>query len=145
MLAELAACNAAYAVIKKTIANGGDLVAAGKSLFSYFDNKTAIQKKYNEKGRSGDLEEFLALEQLRKQEEELRIAMQYQGRAGLWDDWLAFQAQAKRKREQDAREAELKRLKVRKQIEQGAMIAMLVVMVGALGVMLATMVSMWKG
>ena len=36
----------------------------------------------------------------------------YQGRAGLWDDWLKFQAEAKRKRDAEAREivlAEIKR------------------------------------
>jgi hypothetical protein len=27
----------------------------------------------------------------------------YQGRAGLWDDWLKFQADAKRKREAEAK------------------------------------------
>jgi hypothetical protein len=27
----------------------------------------------------------------------------YQGRAGLWDDWLSFQAEAKRKRDAEAK------------------------------------------
>jgi hypothetical protein len=31
MLAELAAANAAYAVIKEAISNGGDILAAGSS------------------------------------------------------------------------------------------------------------------
>ena len=145
MLAELAAANAAYAVIKETIANGGDLLAAGKSLFSYFDNKTAIQKRYNEKGRGGDLEEFMALEQLRVQEEELRHYMQYQGRPGLWDAWLDFQAQAKRKREQEAREEELKRLRFKERIEKIAITVMVIVIVVSIGLMTATMVSIWKG
>ncbi len=45
MLLELAAANAAYAVIKQTVANGGDIMAAGQHLFSFFDNKAAISKK----------------------------------------------------------------------------------------------------
>ena len=35
----------------------------------------------------------------------------YQGRAGLWDDWLKFQAEAKRKRDAEAREIALAKAK----------------------------------
>ena len=35
----------------------------------------------------------------------------YQGRAGLWDDWLKFQAEAKRKRDAEAREIVLAQIK----------------------------------
>jgi hypothetical protein len=61
MLAELAIANAAFAVIKETVANGGDIMAAGKHLFSFFDNKAAITKKANASG--SDSEAFFALEQ----------------------------------------------------------------------------------
>jgi hypothetical protein len=62
MLAELAVANAAFAVIKETVANGGDIMAAGKHLFSFFDNKAAIAKKANDSG--SDSEAFFALERL---------------------------------------------------------------------------------
>ena len=73
MLLELAAANAAFAVIKEAVANSGDIMNAGQALFQYFDNKAVIQKKASKKGGTdrGDLEEFMALEQLKKQEEEL--------------------------------------------------------------------------
>jgi hypothetical protein len=45
MLVELAAANAAFQVIKETVQNGGDIMAAGQKLFDFFDNKSAIQKK----------------------------------------------------------------------------------------------------
>jgi hypothetical protein len=45
MIAELAIANAAFAVIKETVANGGDIMAAGQHLFSFFDNKAAMQKR----------------------------------------------------------------------------------------------------
>ena len=102
MLAELAIANAAFSVIKETVANGGDIMAAGKHLFSFFDNKAAIAKKANASG--SDSEAFFALEQIKQSEEELKELMIYCGRAGLWDDWLQFQAEAKRKREADAKE-----------------------------------------
>ena len=95
MLVELAAANAAFAVIKETVSNGGDIMAAGAKLFDYFDNKNAIQKK----AESGnDMEAFAALEQIKTQEAELKRMMVYHGRAGLWTEWLEFQKQAKHKR-----------------------------------------------
>lgn len=95
MLAELAAANAAFAVIKETVNNGGDIMAAGAKLFTYFDNKSAIQKKADS---GNDMEAFAALEQIKTQEAELKRMMVYHGRAGLWDDWLEFQQQAKHRR-----------------------------------------------
>jgi hypothetical protein len=116
MLVELAAANAAFAVIKEAVQNSGDLMNAGQALFSYFDQKSAIQKRYEDKAKnskSNDMEEFFALEQLKKQETELRETMQYLGRAGLWEDWLKFQKEAKHKRIA-AEKAELRAAAARK-------------------------------
>ena len=98
MLAELAAANAAFAIIKGALQNTGEIASAGQALVSYFDNKSALQKKTNDKGGSSDLQEFMALEQLKQQEEELKQLMIYSGRAGLWQDWIKFQAEAARGR-----------------------------------------------
>ena len=46
----------------------------------------------------------MALEALKEQETELREIMQWHGRAGLWDDWLAFQSQAKKDRAHEEKE-----------------------------------------
>jgi hypothetical protein len=111
MLAELAIANAAFAVIKETVANGGDIMAAGQHIFKFFDSKSEIAKKANASG--SDSEAFFALEQIKQNEKDLQEMFIYQGRAGLWDDWLKFQADAKRKREAEARAlavlAEIKR------------------------------------
>jgi hypothetical protein len=116
MLAELALANSAFAIIKEAVQNSGDLMNAGNAIFQYFDSKSAIQKKYEDKAKNAktnDIEEFFALEQLKKQEVELREMMQWQGRAGMWTDWLEFQKQAKQKRE-EARRAELRKAAKRK-------------------------------
>lgn len=116
MLVELAAANAAFAVIKEAVKNSGDIMAAGSKVFEYFDQKSAIQKKYEDKAKNAktnDIEEFFALEQLKKQETELREMMQWQGRAGMWADWLEFQKQAKHKRIA-AEKAELRAAAARK-------------------------------
>jgi hypothetical protein len=104
MLAELAAANAAFAVIKGALANGKELSALGSRVFDYFDNKAVIQEKATKKGGGSDMEEFMALEQLRQQEEDLRERMVYAGRPGMWDDWVKFQAASARRR-REAKEA----------------------------------------
>ena len=138
MLAELAVANAAFAVIKEAVANSGDIMAAGDSLFKYFDTKAEIQKKASAKGGSdrGDLEEFMALEKLKKQEEELREMMIYQGRAGLWTDWLKFQLEAKKKREEAERQRILKKQRIIQRIKDVFMIILVVVLLGGLGVII---------
>jgi hypothetical protein len=113
MLAEIAAANAAFAVIKGALANGKELHQLGSRVFDYFDNKAKIQEKANKKGGGSDLEEFMALEQLNAQEVELRERMVYAGRPGMWADWQKFQAAAARRR-REAKEAEIKAIKVRK-------------------------------
>ena len=135
MLAELALANAAFSVIKEAVANSGDIMAAGESLFKYFDSKAEIQKKANAKGGSdrGDLEEFMALEKLKKQEEELREMMIYQGRAGLWTDWLKFQLEAKKKREAAEREKVLRKQRIIDRIKDTGMIVLIIALLGGLG------------
>lgn len=106
MLAELAAANAAFQVIKATIKNSGEIIQAGQAVFDYFDNKSKLQEKLAGKPQKqrSDLEEFFALEQLKQQEKELKELMIYAGRPGLWDDWLAFQKQARQRREDEERQ-----------------------------------------
>jgi len=120
MLLELAAANAAFAVIKEAVQNSGEIMSAGKAVVDYFSAKTAIQKKLDEapQGEKSDLEEFFALEELKKKEQELKDLMIIQGRPGLWDDWLKFQSQAKRKRDQAARDKELAEIKKREELEE---------------------------
>ncbi len=113
MLAEIAAANAAFAVIKGALANGKELHQLGSRVFDYFDNKAKIQEQANKKGGGSDLEEFMALEQLKQQEEELRERMVYAGRPGMWNDWVKFQAAAARKR-REAQEAAKREALIRK-------------------------------
>jgi len=111
MIAELAAANAAFDVIKQTIQNGQEIYAAGEALAEYFGLKNEIQKKAHEHGYKSDLQAFMAAEQLKAQEDELKQMMIYQGRSGMWNDWLAFQAQMKQSREDEEKEEIRKRLK----------------------------------
>jgi hypothetical protein len=138
MLAELAVANAAYAVIKETIGNGKDLMDAASALSQWFDSKNSLQKKANEKGgvNRSDLEEFAALEKLKQQEEELKLTMIYSGRGGLWDDWLKFQSDAKRKREEAERQKVLRKQRIIGRIKDGFMILLIVALLGGIGVII---------
>ena len=138
MLVELAAANAAFAVIKEAVANAGDIMAAGQKLFEYFDAKAAIQKKANENPGRSDMEEFMALEQLKRQEEHLRESMIYAGRPGMWDDWLKFQAEAARKREAAKRAAEREALLRKRRAEELVEITAL-----SIGVFILSMLVIW--
>jgi len=109
MLAELAAANAAFAVIKTAVQNGKDIAAAGSAIASFVGAKEDLQKKTQKKGGGNDLEEFMALEQIREQEEQLRQIMIYTGRPGLWSDWQKFQAKARVARREAEEEAKRKR------------------------------------
>ena len=130
MLAELAAANAAFAVIKQAVSNGKEIAAAGSAIAEFVGAKEILEKKANKKGGGNDLEEFMALEQIREQEEQLKQIMIYAGRPGLWHDWQKFQAKARIAR----REQEQERLRKRKQYFEIAIISFLfVVGLGVLG------------
>jgi hypothetical protein len=125
MLAELAAINAAYGVIKEVVGNGQELYAAGQHLAQFFNTKYELQKKLNEKppDQRTQLEEFFALEEIKQKEQELKDLMIISGRAGLWDDWLKFQAEVARARREEIsrleREAYLKQERIKHWIQYG--------------------------
>ena len=128
MLAELAAANAAFAVIKQAVTNSGDLARAGTAIAKFVGAKEDLGKKVAGKNKSSvggsDLQAFLALEQVKEAEYELKKIMIYIGRPRLWSDWQAFQAKCRTER----REAE-KRARRRKQL-------ILEIFVGAIAVFL---------
>ena len=49
MLAELAAANAAFAVIKQCVQNGRELTAAGNAIAQFVTAKEQLQRKGNRK------------------------------------------------------------------------------------------------
>jgi hypothetical protein len=120
-IAVISAANSAFATIKEAVQNGQDLMACGSQLAEYFGAKSEIQKRAQEKGKS-DLELFMANEQLKQREQELKEMMIYQGRGGMWTDWLEWQSKAKREREEAEKEAKRKRMARRKAIKTGFII-----------------------
>ena len=145
MLAELAAANAAFGVIKSFISNGKELASCGKQISDFVLAKESIERKANKQKSKGvytsDLEEFMALEELKQKEEELKQIMIYVGRPGLWADWQKFQAQARKaKREQERLEQKRK-----EELKELAGYATLIVIMLTLGGIILYFVGKWTG
>ena len=145
MLAELAAANAAFGVIKSFISNGKDLASCGKQISDFVFAKEQIEKKAKKQkakgARANDLEEFMALEKIKQQEEELKQIMIYVGRPGLWQDWQKFQAEARKSRRYAEKMAQRRKEELYEMMGNSiAFIALL-----AFGGMILYFVGKWTG
>jgi len=127
ILESIAAASAAYEVIKTAINQGregaGLIGAVGKFLSAEEDIKEAVQRKKNSPltaitgGEEGDWEEFQALEQIREQRKELESYIRLYGKAGQWDRWVQWQAEARRQRAAAKKAAALRREEMLEQIQ----------------------------
>ena len=122
MIAELAAFNAAFGVVKAAINNGRDIASCAKQIGDMIgaqeDLKARGEKKRNSvwsalAGKdTNDFEEFMALEKIKEQRKELLSALQLYGRPGLKDDFIRFEIEARKAR----REAEIEAQKNREKL-----------------------------
>ena len=109
MLAEIAIANAAFGVLKEAISNGKEIYDVANVASQFFDQKTELQRTSHRNGYKSDMAAFMELEKIKEMEDHLKQQMIWAGRPGMWDDWLAFQKQAKEEREKAEREARLQR------------------------------------
>lgn len=137
MLAELAAFNAGFSIVKQFVANGRDLSGAMGAIAKMVGAKEDLNRRHEKQKNSiwssiagknsNDFEEFMALERIREAEKELESMMKLYGRAGLWDDWQRYLAEARRER----REAEAQRKKdIEKLWEYVAWVVVAIVLIG---------------
>ncbi len=119
MLEALALANGAYAIIKQTIENGREISSAGSAIAKFVGAEDQLQQDLHKRKNSiwtnflgktdNDLEEFMALEEIRRKKEILREFMQLHGRANLYTDYIAFCAEARKNRKQARLDAHKKR------------------------------------
>ena len=144
MIAELAAFNAGFQVIKTFVANGRDLSDAAGAIGKMVGAKEDLKRRHNKQKKSvmsflggkreSDFEEFMALEKIIELEKEMVSMMRLYGRPGLYDDWVRFQAEARKKRRDEEIAAKKKRSK---QIEFLAWIlGLIIIAAGLVGLML---------
>lgn len=127
MLEYVAAANAAYSVIRTAISNGRELTDCAKSISQFTLAHDDLKKAHNKKKSSiwsqfsgkqdDDLESFMYLEQLKQKEDELKQLMIYYGRPGLHGDWVRFQVEARKRRQEEAKERKRKHLELMHTLE----------------------------
>jgi|TARA_X000001388_G_scaffold9325_1_gene5713 hypothetical protein len=140
MLEMLAAANAAYAVIKKTVENGREISAAGAAIGKFVGAEDQLQQDLHKRKNSmwtnflgkqdNDLEEFMALEEIRRKKEQLREFMQLYGRPNLYTDYLEHCSEARKRRKQAA----IDRQKRKEKIED-------IILKSVLGVLITTLLA----
>lgn len=144
MLAEIAAANAAFAVIRTAIQNGRQIADVASQVGEYVNATEDARRKAEKKKRrsnGNDLEDFIHLERLKQQEEQLKQWMIYAGRPGLWQDWQRFQANARKQRLADIQ----KRARRRKQIIEVCAYSILFLIIGAGAIALVVWAWYLKG
>jgi len=114
-IAVVQTANTAIGAVKDLLNNGKDLSDCASQLGKYFDAKAKIQKKAGSSQSTGsDLEMFLHLEKLKQAETELKEILIYQGRGGLYQDFLKYQALQKQKRDEAAEQESKERIQRQK-------------------------------
>ena len=119
VLETLAAANAAYSIIKKSLEAGrevNDMIGhVGKFLTAEDELKEAVKRKKSNPitaitgGAEGDWAEFQALEDLKSKRKELESWCRLYAPSGTWDRWQFFQAEARKARRAAQKQKEKER------------------------------------
>ena len=126
MLAELAIANAAFAVIKTTLANGKEIADAGSALTNYFGASQSIQQKA--KMGTGDvLAAYQAKQAIEKQEKELEWMLNKQSIQGYYK-YCQFRDEFFRKQKALAVKQRVRAKKIKSNVETGFLVTLLTVL-----------------
>ena len=138
MLEMLMVANSAFAVIKQTIENGRDISSAGSAIAKFVGAEDQLQQDLNKRKNSiwtnflgktdNDLEEFMALEQIRVKKDQIREFMQLYGRANLYTDYIQYCADARKAR----KEARIQAAKRKQKIQDTIMKVILGILITAM-------------
>tara|TARA_R110000803_G_scaffold184217_2_gene246570 strand:- start:1200 stop:1637 length:438 start_codon:yes stop_codon:yes gene_type:complete len=123
ILESLMVANAAFAVIKQTLANGKDIMDAGEAASKYFKAENDIAKEVEAKGRHSALEAYQAQQQLRKQEDELKYLLNKQGLLG-YANFVQFRAEWSREQKEQAKLAARRKYQRAKALEENISIGL---------------------
>ena len=109
-IAAIKIANEAIGAIKEFAGHCQSVGEMGKDLTKLADAKEEIERK----AKDGDMEAFWALEDIKRHEAEVKQMFIYQGRPGLWEDYVKFidnRKAMKRKAEERERNKKLARKK----------------------------------
>ena len=130
MLAELAIANAAFSVIKQTLANGREVADAGSALTKYFGASQAIEQKA--KLGTGDvLAAYQAKQAIERQEKELEWMLNKQSIQGYYK-YCQFRDEFHRKQKADVKKQKAQAKEVKEtMVLAGQVIGILVTILAA--------------
>ena len=111
-IAAVKVANDAIGAVKELLGNVQSIGQIGDHLTKITDAKEELKQKAD----GGDLRAFMQLEEIQKQEYQLKQMMIYQGRPGLWEDYQKFQATRKQIRENEIKRQEAAKAQRRRQI-----------------------------
>lgn len=140
-IAAIKIANEAIGAIKEFAGHCQSVGEMGRDLTKLADAKDELEKSAAE----GDMDAFWTLEDIKRQEIEVKNMFIYQGRPGLWDDYCKFIANRKMLRENERKRVEAKKLARRKAIKNGFIITgvslAVLTAVGAIGFMVYWLVN----
>lgn len=125
-LAAVKLANEAIGAIKEFAGHVESVGQMGSHLTKLADAKEEIEKK----AKDGDMEAFMALEDIKRHEAEIKNMFIYAGRPGLWDDYCKFIENRKYLRERERNRQLLKEQRRKRLIKDWAI---------GIGVTLATL------
>jgi len=138
VLLEMAAANVAFKTVQQLILNGKTLYQCGSSLTDYFSASSEINKKQASSTGSGSaLESYQAQQELKRQREALKWAMNKAALMG-WSDYLAFEAEWHREQKEIAKATAHKRYLRNEAIQENVSIGL-----KACGIILAIMAALF--
>ena len=113
-LAVIGAANAAIGQVKTLIGHGQDISAMGRQLGAILTAEETLKAQGERKKRSlfsaamgkdeSSFEEFLHLDKLKQARKEIESMMRLYGRPGLYQDWVNFQVEERKRKRQEAEE-----------------------------------------
>lgn len=124
------AANEAIGAIKEMCGNVQSVGQMGSHLTKLADAKEEVQKKAAE----GDMEAFMALEDIRNQEAEIKRTFIYVGRPGLWEDYQTFMRTRKELKEKERKRIEQAKARKKRLIKEWSIgIAVTIAALSAIG------------
>jgi Na+/phosphate symporter len=121
-IAAVKVANDAIGAIKELAGNIESIGQIGKHLSNLTDAEDKIKKKADE----GDMDAFFELERIRNHKESIKTMFIYQGRPGLWEDWLRFEATRRRLRENERKRQAAKLARKKRIIKETCLTVVLI-------------------
>lgn len=113
-LAVVSAANAAISQVKTLIGHGNDISSMGRHLGAILTAEETLKAQGNAKKKSlfstalgkdeDSFEEFMQLEKIKEARKEIESMMRLYGRPGLYNDWVNFQVEERKRKKAEAEE-----------------------------------------